>query len=1726
MPWRHVGKSCVKCVFTTAVILVIAVLALSPLCLAHSSSALYANSSFTEIAIQRQATSLSPGGGQVSLVYLNNGSSAEFSLEWRITLEAAEDSIDDYDVTYECEDSSILDGSSDCRVELESITARAVQDLYAGRVFCVASRFPGLARCRLVARPTASATGSSLSSPEAEIIVAGMVFYDLEGVSASGAVTKDTVIYTGTGREYFEPDFADVDTPPRLFGVRTFFPSGTRGVGDDAGFILNEASMFLSESEPIFLYDKSSCSPGNFSRPKGTQETGAFVLAPAETCGFGTALNGNDTDALVGVRIRPFKAGVKTLRFEWIDFDTKDTLLTPYTQTFTVRVEGSSNPPPVVVEVVVQAHEEGGSGDLFSTPCSRAEDGLFVRMYNIDAAENIIVRLARGASSDEGVGAQDWVEDVENFVYDPLTDSFSAFFSNRGGSGRNLSYSIVASTGSADGNERIAAFPVAAEAPEGINFADGVSIGRVIPSVTPFKGGPVVLEGTFFGIDVENGDKVLTDGERVDNELLGVINSSHVELTVPGIENDSDIVDITFEVEVCGIVSNAASLLYGAIPNASIWSLDLSLTDDVYPVPDTTETIVFVADAGSSNLNLSYMWSLSGPGGSDLVSDESAMSLPTFSLDPSLMDSGGDFTLSLFLENRAGNSTASVVLRRPPAGTASLAVALHPLPLQTRLEGNEPTLVQASVQVFGLDLTESRSRIVLEWMYDGKKYQVDDLTKSANSSLFDPGQTGPTLFGRQLSIANKDLVVGISSVSLNAFVDTNPSLGDEAVLDLLVQESSLSVVINEGVNGTTIASSKSLTLASVDTIGADSDAILNGNATYEWFDCRTSSDIAFDGFSPSCLALFPQLRWGLQTVEISADEVSSVLPSGVDEVFISFGLRVSQGLNFRTAYVLYRVVRSTARLKSPTSMKLQDANGYRIDSTAVDASTELSLLVDSESSEDTFTFSVRSESGNELSGEWFSRSDADRGLLTIPAGILAPGSSYIISIELMDGESGDSSLTQLLVRTRPIPRLHCSKPSVSLGVAQETSFVVSAETDLFSADMRYCFYLVNRQTLSRFAIGIGCSTSRAAKFEWPVIGTYDLECEVQSSNGETLSRVDLEEISEVVARDGSQSVSEVAPARADIGSSGSGAVLGTLAVEQSKILDECERAGDHVCVRQLASILPQLIAETSMLPNLLGRAEQTAEVANSTVSADFDVPAELPALVTKLCGLLRLMGTQTVFTAEGIASTILSAESMVEMPPTLYDDEALLGCLFSTSLAVEAAGSSSALPLRDDRVLKSIQRVANLSITAASLVSSSGSGRERLAANVNKESEGPLFALFLSELPLFVARMIIQREECGFKSDFDTAVQGGSDFQPPIQLHLRVLCDATNGVESASEFRFRNELSGSDVKVTVCPEALAEGKFPLVVKQTDPSQFCSSGVLSGLFAVFTSPTSITFPSSPSLPSQCISLKLPRLSEHASCARVVPVDDEDDTSKGPEASAEESEVLLPDPEVRAEATSAPFVPNLLGGVINGLGTISSGAGAVPQDMNVRVNDSENQAVITAEYVSFLVKAPGEFVAGFPRDPGDGPPTGVNNTKVVLVVCLVTGCCVVALAGVAASQSQWVAGVPPRSVPDDIYLERDTYGRVIQPSAEEMTDAPGYAAQVESPIAKSADSLPKYVTRGDEQWLAFQVPSGRLIHAPEYHEEEEVVMEHVHEEEVADVAIASAPYFDELRDVGYL
>lgn len=1686
--FKRSAKPCRRLATSMSKWLVLTVIGLSHVCVTSVEGADAANS-VVFLVSSRQASSLEPNAAGLATVFLTDGATREFSLAWTIALEANAPKIDDFDVTYECEDLAVLDGNSDCHVDVaqadlatvDEIGVSAERTLFDVKVLCVARRFPGIANCRLSASPKPGMLSDKLTSPASQVVIAGLAFYDLGGVDDEGRVSKDTSIYTGADRLYAEPNYLEADTAPVLFGVRMYLPDGTRSVGEDAGNVLNEAKLSVTETEPIFLYDESSCQPGNFSRAKGSQEAGTFELAPAETCGFGTAPNSNGTDALVGVRLRPYKAGEKTVRFEWSDFGSEDTQLAPYSQVITIRVDGTGVPPPVVVEVGLRTRKE----DLAGVPCNRAEEGLLVRMYNVESATRILLRIFEPKLAGSSATLLEWVEDGAAFVYDEETDSSAGFFKNRGGSGRNLSYTLAASFGPLRVNERDSILPESASAVKTLSFSDPASVALVNPAVLDFQGGSVWLVGEFEGLLVEKNDRILLDGKELAEKSILAINSTHIEVDVPGVSESDGTAKIAVQVEVCGVLSNAVTLVYGVVPMASIWSLDVSplqaennTTERAFLLPYSVNDIVFVADSASGNLGHSYHWELKDKNDVAVDVGDVAVDLPTFTLDTALLyDTENDYSLHLFLKNSAGNDTAIVLLRGSPAGAVVVAVSIYPVPMQRGSELSGPTLVHSSVEVYGKDLVSDNSRVVLEWRYADKLYLVEGINAS-NSIPFDDETTGPALFGRQLSIASKDIAVGTSRVSLRAYIDTDPAKRGEAVTNLVVAESRFSLVINDGINGTTISASSFLRLsASADGFGEDD----NVSSVLEWFDCRTSGTISFQESGPSCMASFPQLRWGLRDVEISPTELSSVIMPEAYATFLSFGLRLSRGSSLETTHIVYRVVTADKEGSWPSlsSMKLRDKHGNRLDPSNVSHLMEITLQLEGESPDDVWRYSVWEKDGTDLNGDWQRGDDLDRAALTIPPGLLAPGVSYTIEIKLENKMYGQTSVVELLLTTRSVPVMTCTPPSIASGFASETAFVVSAETDFFSAEALYCFYLASGETGSRFAIGLGCSSARAAKLVWPIVGTYNLACELESTNGDVISTVKFEQVSEVLA------FRRVGPDGAGLEQrdESSGAFETAVVVEeQSKLLDACERSGDHSCILQIVASLPELLARSSDLSPASGRVENDGE-AGDVNELDPKVNEETLTLVEKLCSLLRFIGLQTVYTPDSIASTLDSAASIVQLPPSLFDEDALLSCVYSTSLAVEATTSSLSSPLWNERVLDSIRRVANVSITSASIVTSAGTSRERLSGGANFQSHGALFALFLSELPSFVARVLIQNEACGFENGVDTSIPGGSSAQPSVKMYLRVLCEAEDGIGREAKLQIMDERSGSDMHVSVCQEALAGSlTLPVVVKQTNSEQFCSSGVFSGLHSIFTSPTSISIPASSSLPDDCVHLRVPRFSDAVVCTNDssgVEEVEEDMMSPAPDDTEDEISGIL----ASGRAIARRYVPNLAGGAVSGLGTIRSGGGVLPPEVSVRIVNDGPAALVAEEWVSFRATTGGEFVAGFPRDPGETP-TGVGGVQLVLYVGLIMGAFLVVVVGAVATRGCRVAGIPAKPQPVSQYCERDMWGRGYSPPDEEMTDLPGYVSDVTYEGLPRPGGAPERVVFNVEPCLRIPLPSSHV------------------------------------------
>lgn len=1629
-----------------------------------------------QLSVARQSDSVTPKSTDLIGALLEDGKSNEFSFSWLVSLETGdldgEQKLAGYETKLRCNDTSILDGASDCELESSSAEGDEGEDGFAYFsvvAACAADRFPGFVGCYLSLDPPSSSAVSRIESVESTVFVAGFTVYSLEG-SADGNVTKDTEIFSGAGRGVVQRSFQLNATNAGLFGVRLFTADGKRILGQDAALLFNEAEISTNETDAIFLYDQASCLPGNFSSPEAEQVAGVLTLAPAETCGFGTAPSQAGYDSVLGVRVRPFKVGRKEMTFTWSDFRIRNvdgSQGVPYSQSFSIEVEDIEKPPPVLQEISLSS----GFSDLPGKPCA-AEDrkaSVVVRAYNVHTAESRTLRILQSGAKGSKEILQEWEEDESSYNYDLLTDSSTFSFGNKGGSGQNLSFELAVQY-EGDSAPKIAVPLHSLPVDIGLSFTSPVSVQELAPSVVDFSGGDVVLIGNFENASFESGDRLLIEGGGIAaNTSVEILsqNYTHIIFVAPSTDKATEPFSAKIALEICGSTMGERQLTYGVPPRATIWSVDLSPSQtfsvdgnetnpkDVsvnkitsYILPDGGTTISFVADnsaVSQGKVMDSFAWTLSDTNGRRIeLADGMAIDISTFSVNPDVLPESS--ILKVVVENKAGSDTKTVALTKSPPGP-TLAVSLFPVPRRTKSRWSKSTSVTSNVQLFGKTL---ESRIAFQWEYLGETYVVSGEIDTSDSPFL-PGSTGPTKLGQHFNIAPQDLVVGTSEVKLIAFLEKDPSLRGIATVTVETLDFDVIAVINSGASGETIDASAGFALSASSSI-TSSDVPNDQDLVFEWFECQRSESKDFNPETASdCFKEFPQLARGLEVAELSPSELKSTLGSKSDEVYLSFGLR-ARSLTNRTdaTRVWFRLIDSEDREPDILSSLLEVVHFETLDGAPIldleSVNSLQDIVVRPESSSDavTWTFQLRRDEEVIALNEKMvleganrkGRGNADN--LVFRGSALDGDARYTLILKLLNRDSKKSEL-EIGFKTAAFPELSCGYSGSPTGFADQTQFVVSAQVSSSSGfDYIYCFYILNLETNSRDLVGLGCSNVRVAKFSWPVVGRFELECELKTVTGETI-RVEKTQQNaqvQVTARRGSQAVTRSnAESRA------------VVIKEQSMKLRDCKFSRNSICMLQMASTFPQLLMLSSRFP------EDDAGAPQETLTGE--------ELTADLCDLLRAMSLRTVFTPGDVLSAVESTASMSSLPPDFYDANSLLNCIFPLSLAVNPMSESAAqAPAPDRRLTDSLNFIANYSITAAANIAAS-TNRTRLLSDVDGEGgESALFALLLEELPMFSAHIALHNEGCGFRRAFDTSVAGGLKIQPPVRMYLNVLC----GTEKDAELELRG-FSGeqSNVKVSVCKEVMEDNlaltgseRFSIVVKQTDAGQFCSTMALAGAHSAFVHPIEISFPrqhlrGGRKVPKDCVKVRVPRLSA-VPCGQSKSEDEERAEDSEPDPSPEsESESTTSVSDVSRQVSSKTLLTTkIAAGSVEGLGTIRS---------TTNLNESKFLSIdldkvlirLEEDEVEFSMRGPGRVLAVYTRAPGDVP-TGETVNLALMVGLMVAAVAVVAV-GVATTQGQFIAGVPLAIDTEIPYFERDQFGRVWNPEASELQDVAGYNSDSE-------------------------------------------------------------------------
>jgi hypothetical protein len=139
--------------------------------------------------------------------------------------------LDNDSAAFVWDNSAVLDPKSDCTLTVAPTGEFKLPETAAFRITaaCVAQRFPGTAVCNLTVTADAGDNYINISTPQVTFGFIGIIIYDLAGIDPlTQDVTRDSQIYSGTGRSFSLDTFDVVDTEPRILGVRVILPGGIR----------------------------------------------------------------------------------------------------------------------------------------------------------------------------------------------------------------------------------------------------------------------------------------------------------------------------------------------------------------------------------------------------------------------------------------------------------------------------------------------------------------------------------------------------------------------------------------------------------------------------------------------------------------------------------------------------------------------------------------------------------------------------------------------------------------------------------------------------------------------------------------------------------------------------------------------------------------------------------------------------------------------------------------------------------------------------------------------------------------------------------------------------------------------------------------------------------------------------------------------------------------------------------------------------------------------------------------------------------------------------------------------------------------------------------------------------------------------------------------------------------------------------------------------------------
>lgn len=832
-------------------------------------------------------------------------------------------------------------------------------------------------------------------------------------------------------------------------------------------------------------------------------ETEQIVLPVG--CGYGFYFDSSG-QLYFGVNFEPYRGGNVTIQYSWSGISSTNAQLSAEIFEFTQNLFITGDPPVAVVALYP------------SDKVWRPEGGEFVRCEVINADSRNISLFWLNVST---------VESPFNMLHGSYSSTGAPNFTQtisfvtEIGSGTDLNWTMEYEQGNASSSGTEPVVEVAKTVPgfsHVFNYdSQSLRIDSLQPNFAGDEGGEeIILSGyfPFFDADV---DGLFFSGYKLPREYIVSASGSSIVFLSPPKSELGESFEFLVTVEMGNGVSN--SVLFSFILKNAVVRVSQSGTSEIdegtYRVGDCIPVRFTALVTPFTNQIQGYQWTLHFAG--DLLANDllqtsrflaSNSSAQTLELDPDAFDAGV-YTLKIVVNLLGKDLEKEILLMREHVISIG-AFILNP-PERTIAYPDTPLRLSAVVQPPGECYTGNQT-MMFEWTAFGETQTFSSMN-ATGAPVVGNFTTTPARLGWEYVVPRESLLHGNHSVLFRVWMAEEDSVSGQAMTYVHIQEAPLIPVIRYGEQQITVNYVSTLSMFATGSYDPDViDGDRTAGLTYEWL-CRQSSSKNFSvqASSPCVSSVLPDVASTEFSVPIA------VLESESEISFLEYTLIVRKGMeraSLATTLVVEVQNRGTLPFLDDYDILITNDDGTVQDWDGV-AHYERSIISVTTNSQVSWSYSLIEpsipdffSSANLINNPIFFSADANLFTVSgntkplgIEAGKLSPHTTYKFKI-LFDG-SAEHEATSVVVsiRTAEAPIIGFPVPSVTEGTTN-TTFTATAGIPRSWTTFSYYFILTD-DSGNTFCVG-GCTGYDVTHFRIGRVGTYILTAYIFDMQGKAL----------------------------------------------------------------------------------------------------------------------------------------------------------------------------------------------------------------------------------------------------------------------------------------------------------------------------------------------------------------------------------------------------------------------------------------------------------------------------------------------------------------------------------------------------------------------------------------------------------------------------------------------